>query len=121
MFFKWRRSSTNPLRHVTFRVATYQVQPVGPPMEQDDRCFLYRGHLLMCDPTRLGGGGYQANAVIVRADLTGDTVIAATLEKLVFISEGAAVVHAKERAAHWVDERAGPESAMGSDQHLDGA
>jgi hypothetical protein len=76
-------------------------------MEEDERCFLYRGHLLMCDPTRLDGGGYKANAVVVRADQTGDTVIAASLEKLVFISEEAAVVHAKNWAAHWVDEQAG--------------
>jgi hypothetical protein len=75
-------------------------------MDEDERCFLYRGYLLMCDPTRLDGGGFQANAVVVRADKTGDTVVAASLEKLVFISEEPAVAHAKEWAAHWVDELA---------------
>lgn len=75
-------------------------------MEEDERCFHYRGYLLMCDPTRLGGGGYQANAVIVRADQTGDTLFAASPEKLIFISEEAAVEHARSWAAQWVDEHA---------------
>lgn len=73
-------------------------------MDVDERCFHYRGHLLMCDPTRLETGGYRAHAVIVRADQTGDTVVASTPEDLVFISEDAAVTHAKTWASHWVDE-----------------
>jgi hypothetical protein len=77
------------------------------PVEEDERCFIYRGHLLMCDPTRLHGGGYQANAVVVRVDQTGDTVIATSPEKLVFISEEAAVAHAWSWAAQWVDEHVG--------------
>jgi hypothetical protein len=76
-------------------------------MEEDERCFFYRGYLLMCDPTRLGGGGYQANAVVVRADQTGDTVIATSPEKLVFITEEAAVAHSRSWAVQWVDEHAG--------------
>jgi hypothetical protein len=58
----------------------------------------------MCDPTRLEGGGYRANAVVRRA---GDAVAAATLEKLVFISEQAAVTHAMEWGSNWVDEDLG--------------
>jgi hypothetical protein len=73
----------------------------------DQRCFEYRGYLLMCDPTRLEGGGYRANAVVRRADQTGDAVAAATLEKLVFISEQAAVTHAMEWGSNWVDENLG--------------
>jgi len=76
-------------------------------MHADERCFLYRGYLFMCDPTRLDGAGYKANAVVVRADQTGDIVVAASLEKLIFISEDAAVAHAREWAAHWVDEQVG--------------
>jgi hypothetical protein len=76
-------------------------------VEEGERCFLYRGYLLMCDPTRLEGGGYRANAVVCRADQTGDAVVASTPAELVFISELAAVAHARAWAAHWVDESMG--------------
>jgi hypothetical protein len=73
-------------------------------LDSDGRCFYYRGYLLMCDPTRLRGGGYRANVVICRADKRGETLVAESLKEMVFISEWAAVVHAKDWAAHWIDE-----------------
>jgi hypothetical protein len=76
-------------------------------VHEDERCFYYRGYLLMCDPARLNGGGYRAQAVVCRADQTGDTLIASTQTGLVFISEGAAVMHARSWAAHWVDDQLG--------------
>jgi hypothetical protein len=76
-------------------------------LDVDDRCFHYRGFLLMCDPARLVGGGYQAHAVVTRADQTGDTMFASTPDNVAFISEEAAVTHAKDWAALWVDENVG--------------
>jgi hypothetical protein len=73
-------------------------------LDIDERSFHYRGYLLMCDPTRLAGGGYRAKTVVCRADQTGDTVVAATPEKLAFLFEEAAVAHARDWGSDWVDE-----------------
>jgi hypothetical protein len=86
--------------------ASQQIHP-EILLDIDERSFHYRGYLLMCDPTRLAGGGYRAKAVVCRADHTGDTVVAATPEKVVFLFEEAAVTHAKDWGSDWVDENFG--------------
>jgi hypothetical protein len=63
--------------------------------------------MMSCRETRLEGGEYRAHAMLCRADQPGDTVVAATPAELVFISEEAAVAHARAWAAHWVDENLG--------------
>jgi len=48
----------------------------GVDVDDEDRCFHYRGYLLMCDPTRLLCGGYRAHAVVVKHDFIGSTTAA---------------------------------------------
>jgi len=75
----------------------------GVDVDDEDRCFHYRGYLLMCDPTRLLCGGYRAHAVVVKHDFIGSTTAASAPSNVFFLSKRAAIEHAKEWASHWVD------------------
>jgi hypothetical protein len=70
--------------------------------DAEDTCFVYRGHILMCDPTPAEGGGFRANAVIIR-DRDKRTLIADSPERVVLISRDAAIEYAKSWAVNWVD------------------
>lgn len=72
-------------------------------MDEDERCFYYKGFLLMCDPAPLDLGGFRANAVICRPGGQGETVIAESLAGTHLISEEAAVEYAKGWAMSYVD------------------
>ena len=71
-------------------------------MKEEDRCFHYRGFLLMCDPTP-AGRGFQANAVVIRRDGMSDAVLASSPSGVYFITEEAAVEYAMAWAVSWVD------------------
>jgi hypothetical protein len=72
-------------------------------VDEDERCFYYRGFLLMCDPTPKEGGGYRANAVVIRRGDPGGGFVAESPEGVHLISEEAAVEYAKAWAVAWVD------------------
>jgi len=72
-------------------------------VEDDDRCFQYRGYVLMCDPTQLGCGGYRAHAVVIKNDLVGCAMASLAPDNVLFLSKRGATEHAKEWASHWVD------------------
>jgi len=72
-------------------------------MDEDERCFYYKGFLLMCDPTPLESGGFQARAVIHRQSGDALTVFSESPPGVHVISEAAAVEYAKSWAISWVD------------------
>jgi hypothetical protein len=75
-------------------------------MDEDERCFYYKGFLLMCDPTPLKSGGFRANAVVCRPGIgDGHTVIAESPPGVHVISEAAAVEYSKGWAIGWVDDQ----------------
>lgn len=73
-------------------------------MDEDERCFYYKGYLLMCDPTPLESGGFRANAVICRPHSSDSVAFAESPEGVHLITEGAAVEYARTWAIQWVDQ-----------------
>jgi len=77
-------------------------------MDQDERCFYYKGFVLMCDPIRLESGGFRAKVAVClpREDGKADVVLAESPEGVHVISEEAAVEYARSWAVEWVDKNA---------------
>ena len=72
-------------------------------MDEGERCFYYKGFLLMCDPAPLDSGGFRAQAAVCHHE--GDVVwFAESPDGVYLISEEAAVEYAKGWATAWVDK-----------------
>jgi hypothetical protein len=72
-------------------------------VDDDNRCFHYRGYVLMCDPAQLQCGGFRAHAVILKNDVTGNPMASFTQTNVFFLSKLAATEHARDWASRWVD------------------
>jgi hypothetical protein len=73
-------------------------------MDADEYCFTYRGCIVMCDPTMAPGGGFVANAVIVRGD---ETLMASTPSDIPFLSPESAFEFARDWTIRWIDANVG--------------
>ena len=74
-------------------------------MDEEERCFYYKGFLLMCDPQPLSSGGYRAKVAVClpREGDRADVVLAESPDGVHLISEEAAVEYARSWAVDWVD------------------
>lgn len=71
---------------------------------EEDRCWYYRGFLIMAEARRRPHHqGYEAVGAVIRQSPAPESIVAESPEGIIFLTEGSAVAYAREWCIELID------------------